>query len=641
MRTLQSNVVQDNNIHENSSVGRPSRARWPLALATIAATVAFATTADAGQRGFMGFGMGGFSSGPRVAVPSARRVAPSKMVIKPTVGGSGKIRAVGVTSVPGGKKPSTSSSGGGRGTGTVLGSGPTVKTPGTTTFPGGGNKPNGKPGGNSGGDRDGPVIGDNGGGKDRPDKDRPDRRWPKFPKPPIIVTAPPIVVATPPVVGVAAVPPASAATVTAPNIVSPQLNPGGRGPSSSGSPRRTQSGVPAANERRYVPDEVVIQLASSVSPQTIDALAQRHNLDRVESLALPSGTTFHRWKILGQRSVPTVIRALETERLAMWVQPNYLFMLQQATEPVAVTPEAATPEAAPPEQGASPGDLEQYAVAKLRLPQAHALAKGDKILIAVIDSAIDTSHPELAGMVVNSHDALGTNEKPHSHGTAIAGAIVANAKLMGAAPRARILGITAFSAAATSAEGTTFAIVKGVEWALSQGARVINMSFAGPRDPALERRIAEARQQGVILVAAAGNAGPKSPPLFPAADPNVIAVTATDVDDKLFQGANRGKHIAVAAPGVDILLPAPDAAYQMTSGTSFAAAEVSGIVALMLERQPNVSPDGVRRALTTTAQDLGPRGFDPQFGAGLVDAYRAVISLAPPVGETAGRASAR
>jgi subtilisin family serine protease len=163
------------------------------------------------------------------------------------------------------------------------------------------------------------------------------------------------------------------------------------------------------------------------------------------------------------------------------------------------------------------------------------------------------------------------------------------------------------------------------------------MSFAGPRDPALGRKLAQARQQGIILVAAAGNAGPKSPPLYPAADPNVIAVTATDIDDKLYQSANRGKHIAVAAPGVDLLLPAPAAGYQMTSGTSFAAAEVSGIVALMLERKPNLGQDRVRQMLAASAQDLGPKGFDPQYGAGLVDAYRAILSLVPAAGETMGR----
>ena len=90
-------------------------------------------------------------------------------------------------------------------------------------------------------------------------------------------------------------------------------------------------------------------------------------------------------------------------------------------------------------------------------------------------------------------------------------------------------------------------------------------------------------------------------------------------------------------PGVDVLLPAPDAAYQVTTGTSFAAAEVSGIAALLLERRPDLGPAGVRKALTATARDLGPKGIDPQFGAGLVDAYQAILSLRPaPAGTAAG-----
>ena len=156
-----------------------------------------------------------------------------------------------------------------------------------------------------------------------------------------------------------------------------------------------------------------------------------------------------------------------------------------------------------------------------------------------------------------------------------------------------------------SAESTTFNILKGIDWAVSQGARVINMSFAGPKDPSLERALKLAHDKGIVLIAAAGNAGPKSPPLYPGADPNVIAVTATDVDDKLFTGANRGNYISVAAPGVDILVPAPENAYQLTTGTSVASAEVSGIVALLLERNPKLTPADIRRILTASARRLG------------------------------------
>jgi subtilisin family serine protease len=143
----------------------------------------------------------------------------------------------------------------------------------------------------------------------------------------------------------------------------------------------------------------------------------------------------------------------------------------------------------------------------------------------------------------------------------------------------------------------------------------------------MARMLASAAKRGIVLIAAAGNAGPKSAPLFPASDPNVIAVTATDVDDKLFQGSNRGHHIAVAAPGVRLLLPIPGGNYDMTTGTSFAAAHISGIAALILEREPALSPDSVRRVLLSTARDLGPAGRDKDFGAGLADAYEALRSI--------------
>jgi subtilisin family serine protease len=149
------------------------------------------------------------------------------------------------------------------------------------------------------------------------------------------------------------------------------------------------------------------------------------------------------------------------------------------------------------------------------------------------------------------------------------------------------------------------------------------MSFAGPADPRLADILDRATKRGIVLVAAAGNAGPNSPPLFPAADKNVIAVTATDMEDRLYTGANRGNHIAVAAPGVDVLVPAPDGGYQFTTGTSVAAAHVSGVVALLLERNPKLTPAEVRRILTRTAKSLGPRD---RTGAGLVNAYQAVAN---------------
>lgn len=441
----------------------------------------------------------------------------------------------------------------------------------------------------------------------------PGTRHPPEGRPPIGGFPPPVVMLPPYVPGGYGPPPGGSGPPGPPPSFS------GRGsPPPSGQPprqqtRRAGSGVPPAGERRMVPDEVVIEIASSVTPQRIQALQQRHRLTPIESrsFALTSSTVY-RWRIPDRRSVPAVIRALEADGTGTvrTVQPNYIFALNQMGLASIGDPASA-----------------QYSLTKLRVAEAHGLATGNRILVAVIDSGVDLQHPELSGVIAASFDALESNEPAHKHGTGIAGAIASRAKLKGIAPAAQILAIRAFSATENGAESTTYAILKSLDWAVARGSRVINMSFAGPHDPAIGRALVAARLGGVVLVAAAGNAGPKSAPLYPAADPNVIAVTATDADDKLFGASNQGRHIAIAAPGVNILLPSTEGSYQLTSGTSFAAAHVSGIVALVLERSPGATPDMVRSILLSSAKDLGPRGRDPQFGAGLASAYDAILAI--------------
>ena len=380
---------------------------------------------------------------------------------------------------------------------------------------------------------------------------------------------------------------------------------------------RRNSNAPPAGERRLVPDEVVIELRNSATPAQIDALQRRFRLARIaQTPSTLTGTTVFRWRIPDRRSVATVVRQLESDGLVASAQPNYRFTLQQAA--------AATRE----------GDPAQYELAKLHLPEAHTLAKGDAIRVAVIDSAVDTTHPDLEGAVAETFNATGTPLEPHAHGTAIAALIAAHGKLVGAAPGAAILAIRAFYPEGGSAEGTTFAILKGLDWAVAQHARIVNMSFAGPADPAIHRALEAAHRKGVVLIAAAGNAGPKSPPLYPAADPVVIAVTATDAHDKVLPVANRGRYIAVAAPGSDLLVAIPNGGYEVSSGTSYSAAEVSGIAALLIQRKPTLRPDDIRRVLEATARDLGPKGHDALFGAGLADAYKAVLAETPAVAAT-------
>jgi subtilisin family serine protease len=161
------------------------------------------------------------------------------------------------------------------------------------------------------------------------------------------------------------------------------------------------------------------------------------------------------------------------------------------------------------------------------------------------------------------------------------------------------------------------------------------MSFIGAHDAALQELLQAANDKGVVVIAAAGNGGPSAPPVYPAAYPGVIAVTAVDEADRLYEFANRGNYIAVSAPGVDILAPVEHNGYAYVSGTSFAAAYVSGIVALLLERDPSLDPHSVADLLATGAEDLGPEGRDDDYGAGRVNAFSSLKLLSS--GLAAGR----
>jgi hypothetical protein len=368
-----------------------------------------------------------------------------------------------------------------------------------------------------------------------------------------------------------------------------------------------------------IANQLVAEIDGAQTDAQADELARRHGLARIESRNFPLlGATVGLFRITNGQPVDRARREFAADAGVRFVQRNFRHLLQDQN-------------AVPAE-----GDPAQYALVKLRLPQAHTLAHGTNVTVAVIDSGIDLKHPELVNSIADSFDALGSKEGPHAHGTGIAGAIASHARLMGSAPAARILAIRAFGAVSGAAESNSYVILKAMDYAVAHGAQIINMSFAGPKDELIERAIAATAARGIVMVAAAGNAGAKSPPLYPAANPNVIAVSATDPQDKLFAASNRGSYIAVAAPGVDILLPAPEQKYQLTSGTSFSAAYVSGIVALMLERNPALKREELRATLMRTARDLGSPGRDDLFGAGEADAYAAVeAAVSPPAAPVA------
>ena len=358
--------------------------------------------------------------------------------------------------------------------------------------------------------------------------------------------------------------------------------------------------IPPQGETRFVVNELVLEFAPGASVQMRNTLASTLQLTELETQRFElTGRTLSRWRIDGTRSVPATLSLIARNYPGVsggWA--NMVYVGAQTPAPAVQSP----PEAA---------SSAQYVVNKLHLPEAHRITSGDDVLVAVIDSKIDTKHPDLTGVVADEYDVVGSPTIAHSHGTAMAGAIAARSKLVGVAPKVKLLAVRAFSGSGESAESTTFNILESVDWAASKNARIINMSFAGPPDDLLREMLAKANARGIVLIAAVGNAGPRSPPLYPAADAGVIGVTATDVDDKLMPQANRGPQVAVAAPVSRFLL-----------GTSIAAAHASGVAALLLASKPNLTPAQVRASLTRAATRIP--GKRNEVGAGVIDALAVI-----------------
>ncbi len=261
----------------------------------------------------------------------------------------------------------------------------------------------------------------------------------------------------------------------------------------------------------------------------------------------------------------------------------------------------------------------------------HGDATGNGQLVAVIDTGVDVEHPELEGRIKEFVDVTDKGWSADVHGTAVAGIIAANADnaegSYGVAPEVDLLAIKACqpkTSGGLAARCWTSTLVQALDIAMTKDAGVINMSLAGPPDDLVERYVRLAVQQDRLVVAAAGNGGAEAKPSFPAAMSTVLAVTAIDSANRRFRDANLGDYIDVAAPGVDIVSPTPNNQYPPLSGTSMAAAHVSGIAALLRELVPVMSGAVLRAILKTKVVDLGVAGRDVEFGAGLIDACAAV-----------------
>ncbi len=261
---------------------------------------------------------------------------------------------------------------------------------------------------------------------------------------------------------------------------------------------------------------------------------------------------------------------------------------------------------------------------------------GKGIKVAILDTGIDSTHPDL--VVVGGINFAGTTKDGstnsadwadgHGHGTHCAGIVAARNNdigVVGVAPEAALYAVKVLSDSGT---GYTSDIIQGLDWCAANGIQVVSMSLGGGGTTSLQAACDNAYAKGVVLVAAAGNSS--GPVMYPAAYSSVIAVSATDSTDHLAYFSNYGPQIAVAAPGVNIYSTYKGGSYAYMSGTSMACPHVSGTAALVWASGAT-SAQAVRARLTSTADDLGPVGYDTSYGYGLVDAQKAAAGGSTPV----------
>ncbi|MFN2329366.1 MAG: S8 family serine peptidase [Chromatocurvus sp.] len=238
--------------------------------------------------------------------------------------------------------------------------------------------------------------------------------------------------------------------------------------------------------------------------------------------------------------------------------------------------------------------------------------------VGMIDSRVDTTHPALSKSRVQSRSfARDGMDTPVFHGTAIASIIAGNADdYLGLAPNAELFSASVFELDSDRGEiASTVSLIRALDWLMSSGVDVVNISLAGPPNRLLETALQRAAGQNVIIMAAAGNGGPVAKPMYPAAYSSVVAITAVDDRNQVFRLANRGEYLALAAPGVELRHALSGGGYGASSGTSFAVPFAVTAAA----RQKYLTPgDDIVSRLLRDALDLGPPGRDDIYGYGLL-----------------------
>lgn len=254
-------------------------------------------------------------------------------------------------------------------------------------------------------------------------------------------------------------------------------------------------------------------------------------------------------------------------------------------------------------------------------PQTRPPSCQSTIEIGIIDTSVNLNHAGLLQARIE-FIRLADADLPTSaetHGTAVVALLAGTeARAPGLLPEARLVAVDIFSREGGDERADVVHLVQALDLLAARKVRVVNLSLAGPQNAVLSDMLAEVDASGMLVVAATGNGGPAALPAWPAAAETVLAVTAVDGDDRIYRRAQRGPHVDVAAPGVEVWSAASAKGVKPRTGTSYAAPFATAAAAIVVSREPSLTPAAVIERLRGLTRDLGAAGADDVFGAGVL-----------------------